>query len=55
MYDNYHFCEQIKENDIVFEYKIHEGPSKSKNAIRLLEYVNFPAEIIVNAKRNCQP
>lgn len=54
-YDNYHFCENIKENDIAFEYKIHEGPANSKNAICLLEYVKFPSEIIEAAKKNCQP
>lgn len=52
IYDNFHFCEQIKENDIVFDYKIHEGITTSKNAIRLLEYVKFPKEIIEDAKKS---
>lgn len=51
-YDNFHFCEQIQEKDIVFEYKIHEGAATSKNAIKLLEYVGFPEEIIEDAKNN---
>ncbi len=50
LYDNYHFCEQIQENDIIFEYKIHEGAATTKNAIRLLELTHFPKEIIANAK-----
>ncbi len=49
IYENFHFCEKIMENDIVFDYKIHEGITTSKNAIRLLEYVNFPKEIIEDA------
>ena len=50
LYDNYHFCEQIQENDIIFEYKIHEGAATTKNAIKLLELTHFPKEIISNAK-----
>jgi len=49
-YDNYHFCEQIQERDIAFDYKIYKGPSTSKNAIKLLEYVGFPDEIISEAR-----
>ncbi|HKM03000.1 MAG TPA: hypothetical protein VJZ04_00130 [Lachnospiraceae bacterium] len=50
LYDNFYFCEQIQENDIVFDYKIHDGITTSKNAIRLLEYVKFPKEIIEVAR-----
>ncbi|WP_097015280.1 hypothetical protein [Anaerocolumna aminovalerica] len=50
LYDSYHFCEQFQENDIIFEYKIHEGAATTKNAIRLLELTHFPKEIIANAK-----
>jgi Mismatch repair ATPase (MutS family) len=51
VYKNYHFSETILENDITFDYKIREGASTSKNAIKLLEYVGFPEEIIENAKK----
>lgn len=50
LYENYHFCEKIQENDIIFEYKIHEGAATTKNAIKLLELTHFPKEIILNAK-----
>ncbi|MBU5437222.1 hypothetical protein KQI42_04325 [Tissierella sp. MSJ-40] len=50
MYDNYHFTEQIQEKDITFDYKIRKGASNSKNAIKLLEYVGFPDEIIIEAR-----
>ncbi|MDF2821378.1 MAG: mismatch repair protein MutS domain protein [Clostridiales bacterium] len=49
-YDNFHFQEYIQDNDIMFDYKINVGASTSKNAIRLLEYVGFPEEIIWNAR-----
>lgn len=48
-YDNYHFSEEIGEHDIVFSYKIEAGPSTSQNAIKLLEFVGFPKEIIQEA------
>ena len=46
----YYFTEQIKEKDIVFDYKIHEGACSNRNAIRLLEYAGFPKVIIDEAK-----
>lgn len=49
-YDNYHFREKIQEKDIVFDYKIYDGATTSKNAIKLLEYVGFPDEIIAEAR-----
>lgn len=49
-FDNFHFRDQIMEHDILFDYKIYEGISKTKNAIRLLEYVGFPEEIVSDAK-----
>lgn len=51
-YDNYHFSEEIGQQDIVFDYKLYPGPANSQNAIRLLEYVGFPEKIIADAKEN---
>jgi DNA mismatch repair ATPase MutS len=50
VYENYHFCEQFIGNEIVFDYKVKEGPSKSRNAIRLLEYMGFDAQIVAEAQ-----
>lgn len=50
VYDNYHFTEKIQERDISFDYKIYNGASTSKNAIKLLKYVGFPDEIIAEAQ-----
>ena len=50
-YDNYHFSEEIGEDDICFSYKIMEGPATSQNAVKLLEFAGFPEEIIREAKR----
>lgn len=53
-YDNYHFTEKIGQQDIEFDYKLYPGPATSHNAIRLLEYVGFPENIIADAKKNVQ-
>lgn len=50
-YDNYHFSEEIGEDDIKFSYKIQKGPATSQNAVKLLEFAGFPAEIIQAAQK----
>ena len=45
-YLNFHFSEEIGEDDIVFSYKIMDGPATSQNAVKLLEFAGFPEEII---------
>ena len=48
----YYFCDRMSDKDIKFDYKIQEGISNTNNAIRLLEYVGFPEEIITEARYN---
>ena len=48
-FENYYFTENVSEGDISFDYKIHKGISQTTNAIRLLELIGFPEEIIKNA------
>ena len=43
-YKNYHFEESISDNDIVFDYKLKEGIARSKNAIKLLRFFDYPKE-----------
>ncbi len=49
-YDNYHFKEEIEENDIFFSYKILNGRAQSRNAIKLLNIMGYPEEIIREAE-----
>ena len=51
--DNYYFCESVQDGDVVFDYKLRKGISNTQNAIRLLEAVGFPAEIIAESKKRC--
>ena len=50
-YVNYHFSEEIGENDIHFSYELIEGPATSQNAVKLLEFAGFPEEIIAESQK----
>lgn len=52
LYDNYHFREQITDKGITFDYKIHDGQTTTRNAINLLDYLDFP-EVVINASKAC--
>ena len=49
-YSNYHFEEQIKDDDVLFNYKLNSGRATSRNAISLLKVMGYDDEII-NAAR----
>ncbi|WP_052353693.1 MutS-related protein [Neobacillus jeddahensis] len=51
-YDNYHFRERIINDEIIFDYLIKAGPSKTKNAIELLRITKFPEQVYLQALRN---
>lgn len=45
-YDFYYFSEKPEAEDVIFDYKIHREVNKNTNAIRLLEQIGFPEEVI---------
>ena len=47
---NKHFEEKIEEGDIKFDYLLKNGPATSRNAIAILDNLNYPREIIGEAK-----
>lgn len=49
-YENYHFSSEIKNDNIVFDYKIHKGINAKSNAIALLDLLGYPETIIRRAK-----
>lgn len=50
-YNCYYFESAIRDTDICFDYKIHEGIGKNRNAIQLLSYLEFPEEIVKLARQ----
>ncbi|MPQ43571.1 MutS-related protein [Clostridium tarantellae] len=46
-YEFYYFSEKVDEKEgLSFDYKIKQGISKTRNAIKLLDYIGYPKEII---------
>lgn len=54
IYDNYHFEEHIQDGDVLFDYKLREGRSSTRNAIKLLGLLGYPDEIIARAEGMAQ-
>lgn len=53
-YDNYHFTEQMEDDGISFDYKLKEGPSRTRNAIKLLQFMDFELAIVEEAFANAK-
>jgi len=51
IYDNYHFREEITDNDVVFDYKLYKGKSRTKNALKLLKLMGFDNSIVAKAEK----
>ena len=50
-YSNYHFTEEIVNDDISFNFLFAPGKAVSKNAIKLLRLLGFSDEIVNDAKK----
>lgn len=50
-YSNYHFQEEIKEKEVVFDYKLYKNRASSRNAIRLLGMLGYEEELIEKADK----
>jgi DNA mismatch repair ATPase MutS len=50
-FDNNHFCEQITNDEVNFDYKLKPGPSTTRNAIKLLGLCGFNPEIVKRAEK----
>ncbi len=54
IYENYHFEEEIKEGDVLFNYQLREGRATTRNAIKLLEIIGYDSEVISNAQKQAE-
>lgn len=50
-YANYHFEEELEDNNIIFNYKLFKGKATSRNAIKLLGIIGYDEEIIADAEK----
>ncbi|MBO4696856.1 MAG: hypothetical protein J5643_06205 [Lachnospiraceae bacterium] len=51
VYDNYHFSEQVKEDIVVFDYRLKPGKATSRNALKLLQMMEYPQQITDEANK----
>lgn len=42
---NYHFREEVKDGRMVFDYRLHEGPCPTTNAIKIMQMEGLPVKI----------
>ena len=48
--ENYHFCEQLTDSGITFDYALRRGPASTKTAIRILEQEGYPTSFLERAR-----
>ena len=46
---NFHFREDLGSDGMVFDYHLHEGPARTRNALRVLEREGYPDRILADA------
>ena len=51
-YDNYHFQEEVTDDEVVFDFKQYTGPATTRNAIKLLKTIGYDSTIINAAERS---
>ena len=53
-YQCYHFSDKVDKNNLQFDYTLKSGIATTRNAIKLLEYLGYPQEIVQGANRGYQ-
>ena len=51
-YDNYHFQEEVTDDEVVFDFKLYTGTATTRNAIKLLKTIGYDSTIINAAERS---
>ena len=49
IYANYHFEEEVREQEVVFNYLLQPGRATTRNAIRLLDMLGYDPKLVKNA------
>lgn len=53
-FHNYHFSERMKDEKMIFDYKIHKGPTTTRNAIQLLRIFSYDDALVKRAEKRLQ-
>lgn len=54
VFDNYHFQEDIVDNQIKFDYKLYSGRAETRNAIKLLKFLGYKESIVKRAEERAE-
>ncbi|NLD51259.1 MAG: hypothetical protein GX650_00050 [Clostridiales bacterium] len=52
LYQNVHFSEVVDEHGVRFDYLLREGPTRTRNAILLLDQMGYDSALIAEARDN---
>lgn len=50
LYQNYHFEEEVREHQVIFNYILQNGRATTRNAIRLLDMLGYDENIVEQAR-----
>lgn len=53
-YNLFYFTEDIDKEGMVFDYKLKPGVCRTRNAVKLLKFLNYPDEIIENTNKRIE-
>lgn len=53
-YEYYYFREYVTEETLDFDYKVHAGISSTRNAIKILEFIHYPSELITRINQKIE-
>jgi hypothetical protein len=49
-YDVYYFDEDVGTEGLIFDYHLRKGIAPTRNAVKILDYLGYPKEIVENSK-----
>lgn len=47
---NFHFQESVENDAMTFDYRLHDGPAQTRNAIRVLDISGYPETIVAESR-----
>lgn len=53
-YENYHFEEQVEDDDVIFDYRLRQGKAMTRNAIKLLHMIGYDDTIVQRAQKRVE-
>lgn len=51
---NLHFSERIENDEVLFDYKLKPGATNTRNAIKLLEIMDYPKDVVARAEQRAE-